>query len=141
MISIPYLNKSILCEGTIGSKKCITGIIYRSPSQNSDEFESLPSNFLLQNISNHNPYLILLLSDYNARNTNCWHHDITITEGTQLETTTTIYGLQQLIHEPTHIGKNSSLCIDVIFTNQPNLVNRGTHASLYDNCQQQITFY
>ena len=42
-----------------------------------------------------NPYLTLLLGDYNARNTNWWHHDITTTEGIQLETTTTIYGLQQ----------------------------------------------
>ena len=37
------------------------------------------------------------------RNTDWLHHDITTTEGIQLETTTTIYGLQQLIDEPTHI--------------------------------------
>ena len=50
-------------------------------------------------------------------------------------------GLQQLIDEPTHICKNSSSCIDLIFTNQPNLiVNRGTHPSLHENCQHQITF-
>ena len=92
MISIPYLNESLLCEVTIGSKKCIIGTVYRSPSQNSDEFESFLSNFefLLQDISNRNPYLTLLLGDYNARNTKWWHHDITTTEGTQFETTTTI---------------------------------------------------
>ena len=96
---------------------------------------------MLQNIFNRKPYLTLLLGDYNARNTNWWHHDITTTEGIQLETTTTIYGLQQLIDEPTHIHKNSSSCIDLIFTNQPNLiVNRGTHPSLHENCQHQITF-
>ena len=33
MISIPYLNQSLLCEVTIGSKKCIIGTVYRSPSQ------------------------------------------------------------------------------------------------------------
>ena len=69
------------------------------------------------------------------------HHGISTTEGTQPETTTTIYGLQQLIDEPTHIRKNSSSYIDLIFTNQPNLiVNRGTHPSLHENCQHQITF-
>ena len=105
MISILYLNEILLCEVTIGSKKCIIETVYRSPSQNSDEFESFLLNFefLLQDISNRNPYLTLLLGDYNARNTNWWHHDITTTEGIQLETTTTIYGLQQLIDEPTHI--------------------------------------
>ena len=76
----------------------------------------------------------------NARNTNWWHHDIT-TEGIQVETTTTIYGFQQSVDEPTHIRKNSSSCIDLIFTNQPNLiVNRGTHTSLHENCRHQITF-
>ena len=119
------------------------GTVYRSPGQNSDEFKPFLSNFefLLQDIFNGNLYLTLLLGDYNARNTKWWHHDITTTEGIQLETTTTIYGLQQLIDEPTHIRKNSSSCIDLIFTNQPNLiVNRGTHPSLHENCQHQITF-
>ena len=142
LISTPYLNESLLCEVTIGSKKCIIGTVYRSPSQNSDEFESFLSNFefSLQDISNRNPYLTLLLGDYNARNTKWWHHDITTTEGIQLETTTTIYGLQQLIDKPTHILKNSSSCIDLIFTNQPNLiVVRGTHPSFHEN-QHQITF-
>ena len=142
VISIPYLNESLLCEVTIGSKKCIIGTVYRSPSQNFNEFQSFLSNFefSLQDISNRNPYLTLLLGDYNARNTKWWHHDITTTEGIQLETTTTIYGLQQLIDEPTHILKNSSSCIDLIFTNQPNLiVVRGTHPSFHEN-QHQITF-
>ena len=72
LIPTPYLNESLLCEVTIGSKKCIIGTVYRSPSQNSDEFESFLLNFefLLQDISNRNPYLTLLLGDYNARNTN-----------------------------------------------------------------------
>ena len=70
-----------------------------------------------------------------------WHNDITTTDGIKLETTTTIYGLQQLIDEPTHICKNNSSCIDLIFTNQSNLiVNRGTHPSLHGNCRHQITF-
>ena len=143
MISIPYLNERLLSEVTIVSKKCIIGTVYRSPSEYSDKFESFLSNFefLLQDISNRNPYLTQLLGDYNARNTKWWHDDITITEGTQLETTTIIYGFQQLIDEPTHIRKNSSSSIDLIFTNQPNLiVNRGTHPSLHENCQHQITF-
>ena len=53
LISTPYLNESLLCEVTIGSKKCIIGTVYRSPSQISDECESFLSNFefLLQDIS------------------------------------------------------------------------------------------
>ena len=70
MISILYLNEILLCEVTIGSKKCIIETVYRSPSQNSDKFESFLSKleFLLQYISSRNPYLTRLLHDYNARN-------------------------------------------------------------------------
>ena len=46
VISTPYLNESLLCQVTIGSK-CIIGTIYRSPSQNFDEFESSLLNFEL----------------------------------------------------------------------------------------------
>ena len=121
---MPYLNGSHLFEVIIVSKKCIVGTAYSSPCQNSDEFESflLHFKFLLQDISNRNPYVTLLLGDYNARNTKGCHHDITTTEGTQLESNTTIYVLQKLIDEPTHIRKSSSSCVDLIFTNQPNLI-------------------
>ena len=132
MISKPYLNEDFLCEVMIKSKMSITGTVYRPPSQNSNEFESFLSNceVLLQDISNRNSYLTLLLGDYNARNTKWWHHYITTTEGTQLQNTTTIYGLQQLIDEPIHIRRNSSF-----FTNQPKLiVSRGTNPSLHENC-------
>ena len=40
MIMIQYLNKSRFCEVTNGSKTCIIGTAYRSPSQNSDKSES-----------------------------------------------------------------------------------------------------
>ena len=71
VISTPYLNESLLCEVTITSRKCIIGNVYRSPSQKSDESESFLLNFefSLQDISHRNPYLTLLLGDYNARNT------------------------------------------------------------------------
>ena len=60
-----------------------------------------------------------------------WHHDITTTEGNQLETTTTICGLQQLIDELTHICKNSSSCIDLIFTNSQALLSIEEHILLF----------
>ena len=52
------------------------------------------------------------------------------------------HGLHQLISEPTHLLPTSSTCIDLIFTNQPNLaVNSGAHPSLHKSCHHQITFY
>ena len=48
-------------------------------------------------------------------------------------------GFSQLIHEPTHIQSNSSSCIDLVFTDQPNLlVNSGFHVSFCPNRHHEI---
>ena len=46
-------------------------------------------------------------------------------------------GYTQLINSMTHFIRNSSSCIDLIFTQQPNQVC-GFHASLHNNCHHQI---
>ena len=53
-----------------------------------------------------------------------------------------IYSLvPTIISDPTHILPNSSSCIDLIFTNQPNLVTvSGVHPSLHPKCHHQIVF-
>ena len=49
--------------------------------------------------------------------------------------------MHQLISNPTHLLPNSSSGINLIFTDQPNLVvDSGAHPSLYLNCHHQITF-
>ena len=54
---------------------------------------------------------------------------------------TATYRLQQLISDCTHIFPNSSTCIDLIFTDQPNLVvDNDGHPSLHTNCHHQITY-
>ena len=46
-----------------------------------------------------------------------------------------------MINEPTHLLQNSSSCIDLIFTSQPNIVvESGVHPSLHPNCHHQIIF-
>ena len=51
------------------------------------------------------------------------------------------FGLQQLINEPKHLVADSSSCIDLIFTSEPNLVmESGVQSSLHPNCHHQITY-
>ena len=77
--------------------------------------------------------------DDNARSSNWCKYDISNNEGVQIDSVTSIHGLEQLIYEPTQILSNFSSCIDLIFTNQPNLVvDSGTHPSLHPNCHHQI---
>ena len=46
--------------------------------------------------------------------------------------------MQKLIAETTHVLENSSGCIDIIFTNQPNLIMyAAVHPSLQSQCCHQ----
>ena len=48
-------------------------------------------------------------------------------------------GFSQLINESTHIQANSSSCIDLILTDQPNLsMNSGVHSLLHPNWHHHI---
>ena len=74
------------------------------------------------------------------RSRSWWYEDITSRGGAQHESLTISCVLHQLISDPTHLLSNSSSCIDVIFTDQPNLVvDSGAHPSLHPNCHHQIT--
>ena len=55
---------------------------------------------------------------------------------------TSLLGLTQLINEPTNFEPNKEpSCIDLIFTDQPNLVfESGTRASLDSFCHHQIIY-
>ena len=51
-----------------------------------------------------------------------------------------MHGFRHLISQPTHLLPQSSSCIDLIFTDQPNLiVDSGVSPSLHSNCYHQIT--
>ena len=85
--------------------------------------------------------LSIITGDFNARSSFWWANDSTTFEGTSLYLLTYSDSFCQLINEPTHIQRNSSSCIDLIFTDQPSLaVNSGVHASLLPNCHHQIIY-
>ena len=89
-----------------------------------------------------NPLFVLITGDVNVRSTNLWKkNDLSTSEGTQVDSLTTSYSLSQIISDLTHILRNSSSCIDLIFTDQPNLATEsGAHPSLQPKCHHQILF-
>ena len=101
---------------------------YRSPSQTHDEFDNFMNlmnlNFeqVLYDLIARNPLFVLITGDFNVRTAKWWRNDTTTTEGTKIDSITTSYSFRQIISDPTHILPNSSSCIELIFTNQPNLV-------------------
>ena len=141
VIGLPYLKEALLLELTDNNKKIFISVIYRSPSQNNREFNLFLSSFeqLLNEINQRKPMLSIITGDFNPRSFSWWANDSSTLEGTSLYSLASSNSFCQLINEPTHIQRNSSSCIDLIFTDQPSLaVNSGVHASLHPNCHHQI---
>ena len=135
------LDECLLCELSYKNKKCFIATSYRSPSQLREEFEKFLSNFevLIKAIFNQKDAISIIMGDFNAQSSNWCKYDISNNEGVQIDSVTSTHGLEQLISEPTHVLSNSSSFIDLIFTNQPNLVvDSGTHPSFHPNCHHQI---
>ena len=81
------------------------------------------------------------LGDFNARSLSWWPDDITSYKGSRIDSLTTTYGFHQLISDPTHLLPNSSSCMDLIFTDPPNLaIDSGVHSTLHGNYHHQIVF-
>ena len=92
----------------------------------------------LDKIANKNPYLIVILGDYNG---NWYKQDTTTCEGSKIDAITSHFGLKQLIQKPIHILNDSSSCIDLLFTSQPNVaMESGVHSSLHQNCHHQLIY-
>ena len=125
MINVSFLSQCVLCEVTLQRQKGYVIVIYRSPSQTAVEFDEFLSNLekLLNFVKQFQPSFTIILGDFNARSKSWWPDDIISPEGTDIDSLTTVHGLQQLISEPIHLLSNSLSCIDdLIFADQPNLV-------------------
>ena len=95
----------------------------------------------LDSVMVNNPFLTVVLGDFNATSSLWYNRDITTYEVSKTDGATSQFGLEKIIKEPTHIIGDSSPCIDLIFTTQPNLVmESGVHSSLHSNCHHHITF-
>ena len=115
---------------------CGFASLYHPPNQSQDDFESFANNFELNidAVTANNPFLTIVLGDFNIK-TNFWFKgDKTSYEGSKIDAITSQFGLQ-LINEPTHLVADSSSCIHLIFTSQPNLVmGSKVHSLLHLNC-------
>ena len=66
---------------------------------------------------------------FNAKLSSWWSLDKDNAEGREINSLTSVCGYSQLINKPTHVSKESSSCIDLIFGTSPNLI-RGTGVEL-----------
>ena len=134
--------ESLVVELKFHRKKIFFTVLYRSPSQNSEEFKNFLANFqeLHSKISAENPFAIFFTGDFNGHSQAWWPGGDTNPEGKAIDDTLSSLNLSQIISEPTNFTPNSNpSCIDLIVTDQPNLIlNSGTRASLDPKCHHQI---
>ena len=72
------------------------------------------------------------MGDFNATSKSQWADGIKLPDGTGIDSLTTMPGLHQLISDPTHLLPTLLSCIDLIFTDQPNLaLDCGVYPSVY----------
>ena len=96
---------------------------------------------MLSKMSHENPFCIIISGNFNCRSTHWWQNDNESNESRIFESTTADLGLYQLISEPTHVMGDSKSCLDLIFTDQPNLIIKsGVHPSLHNQCHHHIVY-
>ena len=138
------LDECIVCEVMSGSKKLILCLLYRSPSQNSDEFEVFKDRLeeTFNNVNNDSPTVSIFIGDFNVRNSGWWTGDTTNPQGEDIDELASQYDMHQLIDGPTHFRPGCSpSCIDLIFSSSRTLViDSGILPSLYPRCHHQIPF-
>ena len=120
--------------------------VQTNPASNhsSPEFQTFLANFenLYSKIKDEKPLETFFTGDFNAHSEFWWPDGDTTPEGTELEELFTRLSLSQVISEPTNFEphKNPS-CIDLIITDQPNLIlDSGTRPSLDSFCHHQIIY-
>ena len=142
ILDVKYLHECIVFQVLIRNKLCNFISLCQSPSQPTDIFDQFADNLelTLDEVANHNPFLIVVLGDFNAKSENRYKHDKTSYEGTKIDVLTTQFGLQKIIEEPIHVLVESFSCFDLIFTSHQNLVIESeVHSSLHPSFHHQIT--
>ena len=96
LLNIQLLQECINFEIKIADKTCNFISLYRSPSQSKDEFESFADNLELNldSIVHRNPYLIVVLGDFNAQTKGWYPLGKTTYEGTRIDGITSQFGLE-----------------------------------------------
>ena len=86
--------------------------------------------------------LFFSIGEFNSKSLRWWYKGVTNDEGTQTDNLFSKLNLTQLISEPTPFREKwFPSCIDLIVTDQPNIVlDSRVRPSLDPMCKHQITF-
>ena len=134
---------TLVLELSIAKKKVFFILVYRKHGQTLMEFNNFIETFetLLSKIENERPYCTLITGDFNAHCSEWCKNNKTDIFGSTLQGLFNDHGLFQMVHQPTFITKVARTCIDLVVTNQPNLIlSTEIHPSIHTNNQHQINY-
>ena len=95
----------------------------------------------MSNLSNLNIPLSVITGDFNVRSSKWLSPDKENVEQLEINSLTSACHYSQIINQPTHITKEYSSFIDLIFTTRPNLIsNTGVKLSLLENCCNSLIY-
>ena len=140
-------DECLVTELIFGHKKIFFTVFYRNPKHDasSAEFSDFLTNFetLYESIKKEKPYAMFWTGDANGH-TQAWYPEgDTNIVGTKLDEMFSNLDLHQIVNEPTHFFRDDCApsCIDIILTDQPNLImNSGVRPSLDPTVKHQITY-
>ena len=109
-VDICKLNECIVTEITVNNERYFLTCLYRSPSQNQEQFESFCENFIdvLSDINNQQPTCSILVGDFNAKLSKRCPSDKDSKAEQDTDTFTTTLGYTQMIGQRTHIMNDKS---------------------------------
>ena len=95
----------------------------------------------MSNVNDLNIPLSVITGDMKARSSKWWSPDWENVEGREINSLISACGYSQIINQPTHVTKESSSCIDLVFATSPNLINNtGVDLSLFDKCYHSLIY-
>ena len=116
--------------------------LYRSSSQNKDDFEKFLVNLELNfdHMAEKNPFMMVVLGDFYAKSKSWYTNDSNNFGYSKIYFLMSRLGLYQVINKPTHILNNSSSCIDILTTPSNVVMESGIHSCLHTNCHRQLRY-
>ena len=120
-LDLHVLDEMIVSEIKTGCKKVFCVVIYRSPNQNKDKFESFIKKLqsAIDLMKNERPHCISVTGDLNCQSQHWWVDDIHSPQGTAPDVLIESNNFCQLIEQPMNIETTGKCCVDLIFTDHP----------------------
>ena len=95
---------------------------------------------MIETAKSENPHCLILMGDFNAH-LKRWYGELDDVFGKKFQDLFSRHSLAQLVNQPTYITSIAKTCIDLIVTDQENLVQSlEIHPSIHSTCHHQVVF-